>query len=124
MTTGVCGAVESSSPTMRYHVSWPSRRIRPSWAVISLSFLGAGNGAVERVVARRQAGASVVDERRPLDAADLCGVATARVEAAPARRVDRARHLALEHDALAGRGSVVVGLDPRNGGEQRVGVRV
>ena len=40
-------------------------------------------------------------QRGPLDAADLGRVGAARVEAATGRRVDRARHLALEHDPLA-----------------------
>src|SRR5687767_6910605 len=30
MTTGVCGASRSRSPTTRYHVSWPRHLIRPS----------------------------------------------------------------------------------------------
>ena len=56
---------------------------------------------VQRVVAGGEAAAAVVDERRPLGRADLGRVAAARVEAAAGRRVDRARHLALEHDPLA-----------------------
>ena len=72
------------------------------------------------MVAGREVPAAVRDERRLLDRADLRRVAAARVEAAAGRRRDRARHVALEHDALALR----VGIGDRDGREQRLGVRV
>ena len=40
-------------------------------------------------------------ERRPLDPAAVLGDGAARMEAAAVRRVDRARHVARQHDALA-----------------------
>src|SRR6266566_1514955 len=95
MTTGV--GPESSSPTTRYHVSCPFHGMRPS--NISGSFLEQG------MMARRVAAVAVVHERRTLDVADLGGVGATRMEAAAARRVDRARYLALEHDPLTARDS-------------------
>ena len=61
------------------------------------------------------------DQRRLVGRADLGRVAAARVEAAAARRVDRARHVALEHDPLALRRSRI---GDRHRREQRLGVRV
>ena len=46
----------------------------------------------------------------------------ARMEVARARRVQRARHVALEHDRLAG--ATTLGIGDRNGGEQRSRIRV
>src|SRR5882762_3780875 len=98
MTTGVGPA--SRSPTTRYHVSCPFQLISAMSGLL----------VIERVMACREAAVAVVDEQWTFDVTDLRRVPAARMEAAAARRIDRARHLALEHDALAAR-SVVVGLD-------------
>ena len=63
----------------------------------------------------------VVDERRLDLGANLGRVAAARMEPAAARRVDRARHVPLEHDPLALRGQVRI--RHRDGREQRLRVR-
>src|SRR4051794_3840396 len=73
--------------------------------------LGVGHRpALERVVARRQvAGAAALDQERVLDVAmPLVEARAARVEVARRRRVDRVRHVAFEHDVLAGPGVIRV----------------
>src|SRR6478672_3897107 len=55
---------------------------------------------VERVMAGGEMAVAVVDERRLYFLADIGRVAAARMEAAAARRVDRARDVSLEHDPL------------------------
>ena len=73
-------------------------------------------------MARGEVAAAALDERRLLDRADIGGVRTPRVEATAARRVDRARDVAAQHDPLSGP------LDDRVGNrhcrEQRLGVRM
>src|SRR5215210_1390857 len=120
MTTGVFEASGSRSPTILYHVSWPSQCIRPSCPVLSCSsFWRAGQG----VMTGGEVTAAVVDERRPLHTADLGRVAASRMEAAATRGVDRARHLPGEDDALPPPGAVLVG-DQGNGRQQRLRVRM
>ena len=58
---------------------------------------------------------------RRLGAAARRGVGAARVEVAAGRRVDRARHVALQDHALA---ALAPGLRHRHGGQQRLGVGV
>src|SRR3984893_5579514 len=115
MTIGV--GVESSSPTMLYHVSWPFHAMRPS--DISCSF------REQRMVARGVAPVAVVGEQRTLDLADLGRVSAARVEAAAGRRIDRARYLPLQHDSLTPcRAFDDVVFDRGNRREQRLCVPV
>ena len=68
----------------------------------------------------RQVAGRVRDQRRLVRRADGGRVAAARMEVAAARRVDRARHVALEHDALALRQRI----GDRHRREQRLGVRM
>src|SRR5206468_11588893 len=122
MTTGVSVDAGSSSPTTRYHVSCAFQVMRPSCSVTSASLSGLigrlrrdGRLAGERMVAGGEAPAPEVGERRLHCAADLGRVAATRMEATPARRVDGARHLALEDDALPRRSRLlVVRLDRRD----------
>src|SRR4030088_1658685 len=90
MTTGV--GVESSSPTMRYHVSWPFHDMRPS--DISCSF------REQRVVARGIAHVAMVDEQGTLDVTNLGRVPATLMEAVARRWIDRTRPLPFEHDPL------------------------
>src|ERR1051325_6111756 len=60
---------------------------------------------------------TVERERRFLARTSGLGEGTARMEAAPARRIDRARHIALQHDPFALAGHV------RNRGQQRARTR-
>ena len=72
---------------------------------------------------RRPCARADLQQRRLDLGADLLGQRAAGPEAAPGRRVDRAGHVALEHDPLApppDRGLLHV----RHRGEQRLGVRV
>ena len=74
------------------------------------------------MVAGRPVVVAVVDELRLDLRADVRGPRAAGVEAACLGRVRRARHVALEHDLLAGR--VLARVRDRHRGEQRDGVRV
>src|SRR3954471_10282054 len=75
------------------------------------------------MMAGSEAPVAEVRERRTYVAADLRRVRASRVEAAAARRRDRARHLALEHDLLARR-DLLAGVDVGNRGEERLRVRM
>src|SRR4051794_41806288 len=75
------------------------------------------------MMAGGEAAVPEVRERRAYLAAHLGRVRAARVEAAAARRRDRARHLALEHDLLARR-DLLAGVDVGDRREERLGVRV
>jgi hypothetical protein len=61
---------------------------------------------------------TMVDEGRFLARTDLRGVPTPRVETATGRRMDGARDVTLEHDALAGRRKL--GVRDRHCGEKRL----
>jgi len=74
------------------------------------------------VVAGGHVAAAVLGQWRLLLAADLGGVAAARVETASRGRHDRARHVALEHDLHPAVGQV--GVRDRNRGQQGLGVGV
>ena len=65
---------------------------------------------------------ATVDERGLLRRADLLCLPAAGAEPAAARRVDRARHVALEHDPLALALPLRIGV--RHGREQRLRVRM
>ena len=115
------------SPSPPASVFWPSApcreptpRRRPSPGSRGLHARESLLVHVERVVAGGEVAVAVVHERRLDLGADLRRVAAARVEAAAGGRVDRARHVALEHDPLALLGEVGVGHG--HGREQRLGV--
>src|SRR5690349_1354105 len=79
--------------------------------------------ALERIVARGGLCVAEGVERWIDDVAMACLEArAARMEIAGARRVQRARHVALEDDRLAGATTLWIG--DRNGGEQRTRIRV
>src|SRR3954447_4661716 len=112
MTTGVLPT--SRSPTIWYQVSCPFH--------VNRSPVN-GNGASERMMAGSEAAVAEVGEGRAHVAADLGRIRAARVEAAAARRRDRARHLALEHYLLARR-VLLPRVDVRDRREERFRVRV
>src|SRR3954469_9050057 len=112
MTTGVLPT--SRSPTTWYQVSCPFHVKRSPVN---------GNGTSERMMAGSEAAVAEVGEGRAHVAADLGRVRAARVEAAGARRRDRARHLALEHDLLPCN-HLLAGVDVRDRGEECLRVRV
>ena len=73
-------------------------------------------------VARDVMAGRQLDERRNLDRAALLGLEAASPEDAPARRVDRARQVALQHDPLPS--SLALRIRDRHGRQQGVRVRV
>ena len=83
-----------------------------------------GRRAVRRdQVAGDEVVAGELDQRRLLVGRPWCGARlerAARAEAAAGRRVERARHVALEHDAVAT--ALRVGVGDDSGREQRLGV--
>src|SRR4029077_14834452 len=76
----------------------------PAAVPVPAASAGALNGRfldVSRVVACGHMCRGVLDQGRLVRTADLGGPGASRVEAAARRRVDRARHVALQHQPLA-----------------------
>src|SRR6266540_459657 len=73
-------------------------------------------------VARRRVAVAAVDQLGLFGGADVLGLEAARAETAAARRADRARDVAAEHDVLAL--ALLDGIGDGRGRHQRLGVRV
>ena len=122
------------APSLRRGAARARRSARPgqaAWsppaspvaaAVLATLHLGRHVGDGDREVARDLVAGRQLDERRNLDRAALLRLEAASPEDAPARRVDRARKVALQHDP--GPLLLTLWIRDRHGREQGVRVRV